>query len=569
MDTQKKHSLSGAIIIASCFLLVAGACENGDGIDTGDQAKNVPLSFNASTTGITLAETRSFDYINAFTGNSYTFGLRVTKADTGNEVFPGSGDFTGKMERASSTAGWQWSYSKKDGSPVVPHGPEGKPMKVIAYYPVGSETGAFITGIPFDFTATVNPKQTEILYNTNTSYTINSIPAGGEATIPLHFQHAYSWIVINVTKYVDQGGTFTLTDVAIDNLSGEWIKNEGFINPETGLVTKDSKLGPIGETRAAQALDTTTPIRYEFLVPAFMDAGVKDEDIVFSLNVNDHIELFPIKREQLNQDGDKYGFRQGYKNTYNLEFNNSALNLRLLNWTSVSIGDGVFFGADQSNPTNYVAVNYNNYLGDGRKALWTTAANGYAFPTQKYKELSLGTHKFGSYFTTVSYGANGTYVEASPITDPPPKGGIIIDDDANVALMEEVYWKFQMTTEDINIEPVPWEDENGQLAAKEICRKYNGGGHHDWRLPRASELRALFIYMVYNSGTGTQLDRLNFNKDANLNKFYWTGTEMDEEHAWAMYYRDESKTVPNKKGPVIAAKDKKEKCAVRCIRELD
>lgn len=563
MDTQKKHSLSGAGIIALCFLLLAGACEKGDGIETGEQAKNVPLSFDASTTGITLAGTRSFDYINAFTENSYTFGLRVTKAGTGNEVFPGSGDFTGKMERASVVAPWQWSYNKKDGTPVVPRGPEGKPMKVIAYYPVGSETGAFTTGIPFNFTTTVNPKQTEILYNTNTSYTINPIPVRGETTIPLHFQHAYSWIVINVTKYISQGGAITLTDVAIDNLSGEWIKNEGFINPETGLVTKDSKFGPIGETRAPQQLDITAPIRYEFLVPAFMDAGVKDEDIVFSLNVNNHIELFPIKREHLNRDGDKYGFRQGYKNTYNLEFNNSALNLRLLDWTSISVGGS--FGAGQGTPTNYATIDYINYSQPNKKPLWTTADGGVAFPTQKPTMLVRGTHEYGSYLTTVSYGANGDYVPANPITAKPPTGGIIIDDDANVALMEKVYPVFQMTTEDIST--VPWEDENGQLGAKEICRKYNGGGYHDWRLPRASELRALFIYMVYNSGSGTPLSHLNFNKDINQNKFYWTGTEVDEEHAWAMYYRDESST--NKRGPIIVPTDKKAKCAVRCIRELD
>ena len=32
-----------------------------------------------------------------------------------------------------------------------------------------------------------------------------------------------------------------------------------------------------------------------------------------------------------------------------------------------------------------------------------------------------------------------------------------------------------MTTKDVSIEPVPWEDEMGQLVAKELCRKYNGG----------------------------------------------------------------------------------------------
>ena len=37
MDTQKKHNLSGTIILASCFLLLAGACDNSDRIETETQ----------------------------------------------------------------------------------------------------------------------------------------------------------------------------------------------------------------------------------------------------------------------------------------------------------------------------------------------------------------------------------------------------------------------------------------------------------------------------------------------------------------------------------------------------
>ena len=199
--------------------------------------------------------------------------------------------------------------------------------------------------------------------------------------------------------------------------------------------------------------------------------------------------------------------------------------------------------------------------------MWTSA-NGYPFPKQKYTSLAIGTHKFESYLTTVSYGSNGQYVPAKPITALPPPGGIIIEDDENVALKEEVYPVFQMTTEDISIDPVPWEDENGQLVAKEICRKYNGGGFHNWRLPRASELRALFIYLVYNSGQSTPMDKLNFNQDKNQYKLYWTGTEVDENQAWSMYYYNESHDNFNKRGPMISPQDKKEKCAVRCIREM-
>lgn len=59
MDTQKKHNLSGTIILVSCFLLLAGACDNSDRIETETQANGVLLNFNASTIDATTTETRS------------------------------------------------------------------------------------------------------------------------------------------------------------------------------------------------------------------------------------------------------------------------------------------------------------------------------------------------------------------------------------------------------------------------------------------------------------------------------------------------------------------------------
>ncbi len=563
MDTQKKHSLSGSIVLASCFILLAGACDSIDRIEMEAQTENVLLNFNASTIDATTTETRSVEHIEGFTENSYDFGMSVTKDNASRgEIFEGSGDLTATMSRVSEGREWNWLFRKNvDNTPVTPRGPEGKPLRVIAYYPAIIGTEAFTNGIPFDFTQTSNLRQTEILYNTNTSYTITP-SAADKVTIPLKFQHAYSWIIINVTKYVDKG-TYDLTSVAIDNLSGGWIKNKGNINPETGLAMKGATEGPIGEVRAARALSTGTPVTYEFLVPAFMDNGVKDEDVVITLMINGHKEIFPLERTHLNKDGDKYGFRQGYINTYNLEFNNSSLNMRLLNWTSTNISGN--FGASPATPTNFVTINYNNYS-NGRPAMWTTAG-GMPFPATKPVFLGSTDHKFDSYLTTVSYGSNGDYVAPSPVMEAPPSGGIIIEDDYNVATKEKVCSIFQMTTTDVSIESVPWENENGELVAKEICRKYNGGGFHDWRLPRASELRALFIYLVYNAGTGTPLSKLNFNEySADLKKLYWTGTEVGESQAWAMFYYNEGDGIH--RGPKIFSLDKKATLSVRCIRDV-
>lgn len=563
MDTQKKHNLAGAIILASCFLPLAGACDNSDRIEMEAQADSVLLNFNASTINATTTETRSVVPIEGFDKNEYVFGMSVTKDNTSqSEIFEGSGNLKATMKRTSAGAPWNWNFRKNnDNAVVTPRGPEGKPLRVIAYYPVISGTATFTDGIPFDFTQTTNnPQQTEILYNTNTSYTI--APSGGsdKATIPLTFQHAYSWIIINVTKYVNKGSSYNLSGVFIDNLSGGWIKNKGKINPATGLAMKDATAGPIGEDKGfGQPLSVNTPITYKFLVPAFMDKGVKDDEIVITLIINGKKEIFSLAREHLNNDGDTYGFKQGYINTYNLGFNNSALNMRLLNWTSTTIYGNL--GQNVTNPTNYQRMSF--YDAEGHDG-WTKA-DGKEFPP-KYKNLSAGDRRYYNYLTTVNYGGNGEYVRANPVTDPPPPKGIIIEDDANVATQEPACRLFQMTTEDVSIEPVPWEDEKGQLVAKELCRKYNGGGFKDWRLPRASELRALLVYAIYGAGT-QQFIKLKLTNKPNQNKLYWTGTEESEDKAWAMLYYDDSTLTG--RGPNISAQDKSTKLSVRCIRQLE
>ncbi|EXY16977.1 fimbrillin family protein [Bacteroides fragilis] len=553
MDTRKKYGLSGAIIIVSCFLLLAGACEDSDRIEMETQIKNVLLDFNASTTNTVTAGTRSPDMVGGFGGNSYKFGLSVTK--NGNATIPGSDDMTAIMSRLNADSPWIWEFRDNLNNPLIPRGPSGKPLKIKAYYYDAPSPGsgqivatAFTNGIPFDFTQTNNPKQKEILYNTNTSYTIPSTGAD-KVVIPLQFQHAYSWISIRVTKYVDKGD-FKLSGVSIDNLLGDWIKNKGKIDVETGLAMQGATVGPIGETRSPETLPVNPDfaITYDFLVPSFMDAGVKDEDIAITLMINGHKEVFPLDRAYLNQDGDKYGFRQGYYNTYNLEFNNSSLNMRLINWTSTTINGN--FGAAPSVPTNYSRIDLRN---------------GYYWGSlNKGTLLNAGTHLYDNYLTTVSYGGNGEYVPARP--KPVTQGDAIYDDDENVATKEGVYPFFEMTTQDVSVEPVPWEDENGQLVAKEICRKYNGGGNRDWRLPRASELRTLFLCFVFNAGRQEILN-LNFTESSgNREKLYWTGTEVNENDAWAVFYYNQDDL--KHRGPMISTQDKRMKLSVRCIRDV-
>lgn len=566
MDINKKYTLPRAIILAVCPLLLAVACDNYDGPGPDTPAEEVPLNFNASIekTGTTQSRT-IITPTTDFTGNSYSFGMSLTKSENGSEIFKGSSDMTATMERPNSSTQWNWYFTdNSDNATVTPAGPEGKALKVVAYYPpvLSATKDVYTDGIPFDFSSKTDLKQTDLLYNTSTIYPF--VPSGDPvATIPLNFRHAYTWIVLNITKYVDKGPEFTLSSVSLDNLGGSWIKNQGAIDPETGLAKDGATAGPIGITVApAAALSTTQVLTYEFLVPSFMDTKVSDGDIVLVLNVNGINELFTLARIYLNRsdDGKSFGFRQGYKNTYDLVYNNSALSLSIQNWSSEVIdGD---FGGNIVPPGNgdYKWMNLNQYY-------WPSATKpGDSWQTiypPKPTYLATGVHPFEDYLTTVAYGGNGAYVPVNtPDPTKQPTDGLKITDDINVYKNEKAYPVIQITRNDISTVLVPWEDANGQLVAKELCRKYNGGGFHNWRLPRASELRTVLVLV---SANGSNLFDLNFNQDANRNKPYWTGTEVNENEAWGMYIDYTGLIVTTKL--VLSPYDKKMTASVRCVRD--
>lgn len=551
MDTEKKHTLK-AIVITACCLLLAGACEKNDRIDIETPEKHVPLVFNASIANTAVMETKGIIPIEGFTEDSYNFGISITKSN--NEVFKGSGDMTATMSNPPVSPGGEWSWMLKNNvsSTLItdPKVPTGRELQVIAYYPADKVTNAFTSGIPFDFTdINNNKKQTEILYNTNIAYT--ALPEVEKATIPLRFQHAYSRIVINVTKYIDKGD-FALSSVSIDNLTGEWIKNSGKIDPKTGFVMADGAIvGPISEARDPQPLRVKTPVTYEFLVPSFMDSDVKDSNIAIMMMINGIREVFILNREHLNKDGNLYGFKQGYKNTYNLVFNNSRLNLSLLNWTSVPIEGNI--GNVPAGSGSYTKIDFSSIY-------WATAG-GSKFPPQP-KFLASGDHLFESFLTTVEYGNNADYIEPKPVTAPPPEDGHIIEDDENIYTREKAYPLLQITNTDISVENVSWEDENGQLTAKGLCEKYRGGNFLNWRLPRASELRAIMLVTTMNGDL-----MFVFDNDLYKNKPYWTATEMNKNEAWSMSFYRIGQSF-RQVGPKIHPLNKKEKAAVRCVREV-
>lgn len=143
---------------------------------------------------------------------------------------------TAKMERSGSSVPWNWSFiNNSDNSEVTPTGPEGKALKVIAYYPrISSNTqSAYTNGIPFDFSSKTDLKQTDLLYNTSTVYPFD--PSNEPVvTIPLRFRHAYTWIVLNIRKYMNNNKVFNLSSVTLDNLGGGWIKTRELLTRQQG-----------------------------------------------------------------------------------------------------------------------------------------------------------------------------------------------------------------------------------------------------------------------------------------------------------------------------------------------
>ena len=575
MDTNKKHTLPRTIIVAACSLLLAGACDNYayDGMEPDTPAKEVPLNFNASIEKTEDTQSRTITSpTDDFTGNDYSFGMSITKSENGSEIFTGSSDMTATMERTGSSVPWNWSFiDNAKQSSVTPMGPEGKALKVVAYYPPVLENtkNVYTDGIPFDFSPKTDLKQTDLLYNTKTSYPF-ALSDDQVATIPLRFRHAYTWIVINITKYVDKDEC-KLNSVSLDNLGGDWIKNKGAIDPETGLAKDGATAGPIGVTVDPPVeLSTTEILTYKFLVPSFMDSKVGDGEIVLVLNVNGINELFVLDKVYLNRsdDGKSYGFRQGYKNTYDLVYNNSALGLSIQNWSSEVINGG--FGGSITPPSE-----------DNSKWIYFSKIDDYPTPTGYYwpsanvqgiqktyppkpSFLAAGNHPYKNYFTTVAYGGNGTYVSVNSPDVGPPDDGIKITDDINVYTDEKVYPAIQMTKKDVSVIPVPWEDEKGELVAKELCRKYNEGGHHDWRLPRATELRTVLVLVASNGRTYSDL---NFNLDENQDKPYWTGTEVNGTEAWSISYKKLASAVAKDAKLVLSPSDKKMTASVRCVRD--
>ena len=244
--------------------------------------KPVALSFATAVETAPEADTRVIRPGTDFGGNAYfpvgkyAIGIHLYNLN-GSEVFEGSDNMQGLMEITGTGTGTgtdndEWKYWNSQGTPVTPKGFPGTRIRRMAYTPYDPK--ATIDSIPFDFTNKVNVEpqygQANLLLCSTGETDIPADPLANP--IQLRFKNAYTKVVLRITKKEDKNDNQNIgkvTETAIDNLTAEWIKNRGGIDPATGYVKPTSEPGKIWNDSTAM-LTTIEPVEFTFLVPAFM-----------------------------------------------------------------------------------------------------------------------------------------------------------------------------------------------------------------------------------------------------------------------------------------------------------
>ncbi|MCP9611384.1 fimbrillin family protein [Coprobacter tertius] len=571
INTKKifDHLLAAALV--TLLFLPAGSCVEDfsydSGAGTGAPGKSVPLRFSASVSGAgetspPPVESKGVNPINPENlGNSNLgfMGMIIQQSPGGGDVFPGSRELLVKAFQILDDTQWVY-YPQTPGvtGPVTPQCYAGKTIRVTYYGPVDGKSlpvGIGIDGFPFDFRGNLNNvTQQDYLY-CDTTYVVPS----NEKQVSLRLKHAFAHIRINVTKSLDKD-THTLSQVALDNMGDVWIKRKGYIDPATGDTVSGaahpglrSQAGPLSYSGLNVALSSTTKQTYDFFVPAFMSDTLKDETVVIALTINGKKKIFPLRRNHLNHEArngkDYYGFAQGYINTYDVVYDNTAMRLILTDWNTVN-RDGDF-GIP---PSGVKGIRLNGARDMISNFTWGN------FPTTGYVTPA---HLYESWLSTVALGNNGMYIDGSKKHTSKYSGWGTFEGDKNVYQDEPPSADFFMTQENVSTIPVPWEGADGALIAKELCRKYRGGGFTNWRLPRASEFR--MVVASYTMTLNTVWNNLNFGSSLDTETF-WMATEASPTTAWTAFGRESDD--PPLRRVYLDARDKKTTLAsVRCVRD--
>ncbi len=600
-NKYRKPNFRRAAAFAACCL-VMGSCTWEEFPELPPESqKPVDLRFTTAVNRVLGPDTRvieegtDFGSATSFpvSQTPYAIGMFLSNLN-GSEVFEGAGNMKAEMTMISKDpAGAEntsWQYFASNGNRAIPRGFPGAQIRLTAYHPWNPE--ALADSIPFDFTRKVNTDtgearaQTNLLLCNTRAVTIPANPASNP--LQLGFKNAYTKIVLRVTKREDKNDSQnagTVTATAIDNLTSNWIKNLGGIDPATGYVKSTSQPGRIWNDSTAH-LTTTVPVEFTFLVPAFMDQNVQDDQFGFVLLIDGEQRLFPLKQSQLNSGRNAngkitYGFESNKINTYNLVYNNSVLFLSLQSWNSVDASAN-FGESAEKNPIFELDLRKSrtqlglvvqkeqnaepssipelNYPKDPTEDPWQNYNDPGGTGRDMFKYIT--THLNNTYLSSVLLGGNGLAIEAK--------------DAGKLYTLEKPYVKLQVSAIDVGGKAVVWQDEKGGLIAKDVCRNYRGNSKSDWRLPRVSEMKVIMMWAVYNRNMETFLgnsgQRFMEKEDATP---YWTATEAfmgtpgivdNQETAWYVQgYRNSL----NKWNYKVEPRNKQDAAFIRCVREME
>ena len=524
------------IIAFACFCGAgAASCDSDGPFHEKDQTGGIPLLLSAAITG--MPATKAPDAIEgtAFPESStFVFGMSFTR-EGGGDLVEGSGlNMQSTLTRGSAGTPDTWNHASAAGTALELKADPGQRIVIKGYYPWTD--GATATAVPFDLSTGMGG-QKDLLYLSSPAAAVE-VPNTGK--VALKFSHAYTRVRVNLTKLTDKTDV-SAGSVSIDNRHANlgWIKNKGTVNPATGDVNVDgATAGPLTVTLPTPAAiplkgGVAPALTFDFFAPSFMDAGIKDDDVVIRITTADGETLsFPLKKANLNSspDGTASGFMKGRKNTYDIIYNNASMQLELSGWQSQTVTEGSLGGGGAYTPW---------------RAQYSTAAGDQLSWIYPLPQTDQEAHLYHTYMGEVAGGNNGEY---RPV-------------DSDGTASSGIEWR-KYTDEKVYPDlmvarglagggaPVVWKDAgNGVLLAKQLCRNLREGGYRDWRLPRITEL-----FILYRRRAGVDLART-----------YWSSTEYDDGNVFVLHPQPSSSS-----GEMIPRKSPKaEGHFVRCVRDYD
>lgn len=533
-------------LIGVCSLgIYLAACDNGELPAGGEGTEKVELRFSASisdspSTKAGQPPQPTTTPANAFETGTHLFGLFVTRED-GSALSDGSGDNDNMKSTLTVGSKPAWTHlDKTDTRSISLAANNGENIFIKGYYPWTE--GATATAVPFDLSSTDPTKWKDLLYLSSPAPTEKQNITDGMGPIALKFSHAFCWVTINLLQ-LSPNNTVQVKAVTIGNAyAGQGtICNRGTLNLNTGEINSISGLLKI-ELAEPITLDTkdeagAQPSVFNFLVPPVMSPDIKNSDIVIEVTTvedtdkpgvtEEKVLTFPLSLSHLNNEGGNYGFAKGQHNTYDIVYNNSAMNLSLSDWQTATITDNKL--GEGTVGEKYKTRKFN----DSDKLV-------LGFSNQDTYLLAAGDHIYHTYLGEVAENNNGEYV-------PEPSGNNKYQQWKNVILNEPVYRSIHIAG---NLAAggaqIPWKDqETGTFLAKQACVEFRDGGFSDWRLPRIGEC----FMMDYQAAT---LE----------GKEYWSATEASLTTSYAVVKEGGSDYFPK-------SYSKQELFYVRCVRDAD